>query len=355
MIFSNNGYDNLKSVIIGNDLKLSKRYIDFTFKHFYKSNLGQSVYDYNELPEEYIITEKVLNERLEDLDNLAKTLEDLEIKVYRPKLLDKVVPFKTPSFKSELSPANNVRDITIVIDNYLIETPIIVRNRTFENLSLYDIFKESTDYYKTPWIKAPITILTEDSVDMDDWFIERDFENIPKNFEAAIDGANFLRLNKDIIVNIGNYNQYLGYLWIKNFFPNKIFYPVFICDSHIDGALTALNEKTFLVNPKYEKIWEKLPEKFHPKNGYKYIYPEDTTRKYPKEKATNINIQLASERGMDINVLSINPNTVIVSKDATGTIKALREHGFCVIPIRFRHSEIFAGGIHCSTLDLWRE
>jgi glycine amidinotransferase len=144
-------------------------------------------------------------------------------------------------------------------------------------------------------------------------------------------------------------------LWIEQQFPNVEFYKFYqLIDNHIDGAFNILREGVFLVNPKYKNLKDKMPKKF---KDWKYLYPKENPneRKYPKEKATDIQLQLASERGMDINVLSIDSNTVVLSEDALGTIEVLEENGFRVIAIPFRHSEIFAGGIHCSTLDLWRE
>jgi glycine amidinotransferase len=64
---------------------------------------------------------------------------------------------------------------------------------------------------------------------------------------------------------------------------------------------------------------------------------------------------LASSRGMDINVLSLDRNNVLIQHDATRTAELLYKNGFTPIPIQFRHGEIFAGGIHCSTLDLERD
>ena len=56
-----------------------------------------------------------------------------------------------------------------------------------------------------------------------------------------------------------------------------------------------------------------------------------------------------------MNVLNIDENTIIVNEDSINVIEQLNKLKFNVIPIKFRHSELFAGGIHCSTLDLERE
>jgi len=351
MIKSNNSYSKLKQVVVGRELEISKRTADFTFKHFYQSNLGESIYpdiEDNNLVE-YKVDYDILQERIEDLDSLAKTLEDLGIKVHRPDRLTKVVPFTTPSFKSELSSASNVRDVTLVMGDKLIETPTYVRNRYFENISLYDVY--DTVYQEGgQWIRCPHTNLTEDSIDLTYWKEHRDYTNVDKKYTMAIDGAQFLRLNDDVIVNVNSYNHYKGYRWVKSFYPDLNFHMVSLADNHIDGAIVALNETHFLVNPKYHNIWEHLPLKYQDLNKYFYLYPEDISR--PDEPR---DIKLASQAGMDINVLSVDENTVVVNIDAIEVIKILREYGFRVIPVQLRHSETFGGNIHCSTLDLERE
>ena len=351
MIKSNNSYSKLRHVVVGRELEISKRIADFTFKHFYDSNLGESIYpdiqDNNLV--EYKVDFDMLQERIQDLDSLAEILEGEGIKVSRPDRLDKVVPFTTPSFKSELSSASNVRDVTLIIDNKIIETPTYVLNRYFENTSLYDVYNKAFQSGGI-WLRCPHTKLTEDTIDLTYWKEERDYNLIPDKYTMAIDGAQFLRLGDDVIVNINSYNHYKGYEWVKSFLPDKNFHIVHLADNHIDGAIVSLNEFTFLVNPKYPNIWEQLPEKFNPDNGYRYLYPRDISR--PEEPRS---IKLASQNGMDINILSIDENTVVVNQDAVEVIKVLEDNDFKVIQVQLRHSESFGGGIHCSTLDIWRE
>jgi glycine amidinotransferase len=349
MIYSTNSYDNLKSVIVGVELDLEKRLADFTFKHFYQSNLKNKIYENTEI-DSYRINHLYLKERISDLDGLAGTLKKLGVTVHRPEIIDKVIPFKTPHFKSELSSASNVRDNTLIYKDYIIETPTYVQNRYFENLSMYELFQNEM-LEGAKWISAPQRELTEDTIDLEHWTAKRDYNNIPSNYVMAIDAAQFLRMDNDIIVNINSYNHWLGYKWIENILDVDI-HPIFIADNHIDGSIVQLNHDTFLVNPKHkDDIMDAIPEKFR---HFKFLYPYDETSNRVIEDGTDIGIQLASERGMDINVLSVSPNRVLVNQDAIGTIKVLEENGFDVIPIQLRHSEIFAGGIHCSTLDLRR-
>lgn len=355
MINSNTSFGKLKTVVVGRELNLTKRLADFSFQHFYNSNLNNSIYEKLELNNNtYTVNHELLMQRIQELDGLASLLEGRGIKVYRPDELSKVVPFSTPSFKSELSSASNVRDVTLVYGNKIIETPTYVRNRYFENLSLYDCYNESYNYGAGgQWIRCPHTELTEDTIDLSPWDDARDYDSFDRTkYTMAIDGAQFLRIGKDVIVNINSYNHYLGFKWIESFYPDTRFHIMHIADNHIDGALACLKPGVFLVNPAYPNMRELLPYKFR---NWKLLYPEDLTNKLDVTGMSNIDIQLASSRGMDINVLSISESDIVVSNRAYGVKEILDKNGFNVIEAELNNGEVFGGGIHCSTLDILRE
>lgn len=351
MINTNTSFGKLKEIIIGRELELPKRITDITFRQFYRQSLGEKIY---EVPfDDYHINTQLIKQRNEELDNLSNTLTNLGVIVHRPKILDKIISFSTPHFKSELSSASNVRDITLVYKDKIIETPTNVRNRYFENLSLYDTFNKVWEKGKGgQWIRCPHTEITENTIDLQHWQDKRDYSNIPENYVMAIDGAQFLRIGKDVIVNINSYNHWLGYEWIKSFFPESEFHVIHMADNHIDGSLICLKPGVFLCNPIYGDIRKYLPKKF---NNWKYLYPKDLTANIDVTNMTDIDIRLASSRGMDINVLSVDENVVLVTDRAIGVADILDKNGFTVIPIKLEHGEIFAGGIHCSSLDLNRE
>ena len=335
-------FGQLKSVIVGNESKFTKTFADFTFKHFYQQSLNQQVYDQNK----YKLTYEMSLERNEDLDNLAKVIESRGPKVYRPDdLTGTKIKFKTPEFESEISPASNVRDVSIVYRDSIIETPPFVRNRYFENKHLYKVFFEHfTKGYK--WIRFPHIELTEKTMDLEPWNSDRDYFNFDfSKYVPCIDGAQFLRMGKDVIVNINSYNHYLGYLWVKSFFPDTEFHLINVADNHIDGSIVCLKPGVFLINPEYQRLKDILPKKF---KDYKFLCPKVTTRKTQGYK-------LASDQGMDVNILSINEKEVITNKNAHYVNDLLDANGFNVIPVKLDHCELFGGGIHCSTLDLHRE
>jgi glycine amidinotransferase len=321
------------------------------FKQFYKESLHEKIYEHPF--DEYHVNSDLINKRNQELDGLADTLQQLGVVVHRPDHLTKIIPFTTPSFKSELSSASNVRDVSFVYGNKLIETPTYCRNRYFENTLLYNVYNNAYDNGKGgQWIRCPHTSITEDTMDLMDWDQPRDYNNIPDNYVMAIDGAQFLHIGKDVIVNINSYNQYLGFKWIESFFPDTSFHVIHLVDNHIDGCLMCLKPGVFLVNPKFPNIKKHLPQKF---KNWTYLYPKDLTKDIDVSGMTSVDIRLASSRGMDVNVLSVDENTVIVNKRATGIKDILDKNGFNVVDVPLENGEIFAGGIHCSTLDLVRE
>lgn len=360
MINSNTSFGKLKEVVVGRELCLTKRLSDVTFRQFYREALHEKIYDsgidfLDPTGEyDYHVNMDLIDQRNEELDGLAHQLEQYNIKVHRPIKLNKIITFKTPSFKSELSSASNVRDLTLVYQNKIVETPTFVRNRYFENAFLYDVYNQAFDGGQGgQWIRCPHTELTEETIDLEEWRAPRDYNNFDRTkYVMAIDGAQFLRIGKDVIVNINSYNQWLGYEWVKSFFPESNFHVLHVADNHIDGVIVCLKPGVFLVNPLYENIRSLMPEKF---KSWTYLYPDDLTEHLDTTGMTDLDIQLASSRGMDINVLSLDENTVMVNQNAHGVKDILDKNGFNIIEVALNHGEIFAGGIHCSTLDLVRD
>lgn len=58
---------------------------------------------------------------------------------------------------------------------------------------------------------------------------------------------------------------------------------------------------------------------------------------------------------MDVNILSLDSNTVMVKDNSHEVIKLFEKHKFDIVPVQLNNCELFGGGVHCSTLDLARE
>lgn len=344
---SNTSFGKLTKVLVGRETKFPKVISDFSFKHFYGPALNQEIYD---AKLKYKISHELSIQRNEDLDKMAITLQQQGIEVYRPVDYTKPVNFKTPEYESTISPANNVRDITLVYNDTIIETPTFVRNRYFENIQLEPLFQKlwQESNFKLKWIRAPHQILTEETMDLEPYNKERNFVfgQYQRPYAMAIDGAQYLRIGKDVIVNITSYNHWFGAKWIESFFPESRFWYISVVDNHIDGLINCLRPGTFLVNPNYPKIKDILPKHFH---NWEYLIPEKSTRK--ETSGTS----LASIDGMDVNILSLDINKVMVKNNSYEVLKLLEKHQFDIVPVELNHCELFGGGVHCSTLDLARE
>lgn len=343
-----NEYNRLKSCIVGREFSLNPKMFDISFKTFFKNNLEDL--DYVQELSQYYTSEKI-HERNEDLDNLAKVIESFNVKVYRPLEVDKIIKIKTPTFESICRPSSNVRDQCLIYGNTIFETAPNLRGRYFENYTLYNIFNT---LYKNGmnWIQCPKSNLTDESIDTNDWRAERDFTNIPSQYEMFFDSANCLKLNNDILYNYSTYNHYLGIKWLKDNVNANII-PVRVTDNHIDGNIISLCEGTLLVNDKKLKtrIENLLPKKF---KEYEFLRLPNNVIMEDEVADTDVP-KLASREGMSINVFSIDEKTVIVNECDTPVCELLDRNGFNVVPVKLRHCRMFGGGIHCSTLDIERD
>lgn len=342
-----NEYSKLKKVLVGKEFDFPQKVWDISFKTFFQSHL-EDLDLVHKFSKEY--TSKVLQERNEDLDNLATVLESYNIEVYRPKGCTKAIDVKTPHWKSWCRASANVRDQCFIYKNTIIETPPCLRGRYFENFSFRHVLQElyKSDYN---WIQAPLPTLVDESIDQAPWEQDRNFNNVPPHFEMFFDAANMLKVDDKIIYNYSSYNHFLGIDFLrKNLEPLGCkLYPVRLLDNHIDGALAFLDAETVLINDKscLEDPLEAIP-----------FLKKFKVLRLPKDCVTEFDVEmphLASSEGMSINILMIDPKTAIVNESDTVVQEILDKNGFDVVPVRLRYCQAFGGGIHCSTLDLDRD
>jgi N-dimethylarginine dimethylaminohydrolase len=135
-----------------------------------------------------------------------------------------------------------------------------------------------------------------------------------------------------------------AYNWLCDHFPGvKIELCNFYAGVHIDSTVVALREGMVLLNG--ARVNESnCPRVF---DGWDKIYVDDVVAQdfyqYPY-----------ASKWIGLNMLSIDPHTVIVDAAQTQLIKTLESRGFTVIPLTLRHSRTLGGGFHCVTLDLVR-
>jgi glycine amidinotransferase/scyllo-inosamine-4-phosphate amidinotransferase 1 len=114
--------------------------------------------------------------------------------------------------------------------------------------------------------------------------------------------------------------------------------------AHIDSTISSLNSNTILVNA--DRVREDTLPKFL-RSHRKIWFSKCAERKFYR-------FPYAS-RWIGMNVLSVNPETVIMDPAQTYLKKQLMEAGFNVVDSEMRHSRTLGGGHHCVTCDLERE
>ncbi len=351
IINSHNGWDPLEEVVIGVpfDLDYSN---DTSFRLFFHDNIGKEVYFEDESGTWKTFggkpSNKIRDEALEDIEGITSSLSKEGIIVRRPEVIKEVKITKSPWWEAPFGHAMMSRDIFIVINDEIIETPPMVRSRYFEA----DLYKKLFTEYMVKgarYTSAPRSQMREENFDFS-YAIERGYTEIApikKNYEAMFDGAQILRLGKDLIFNCSTENHRLGKIWLENHLQGKYrVHEINIADNHIDAKLVALRPGLILVHrgldlrllPDFLQSWDKI-----------WYDPIELTHSGNREA-----LALASE-SIGMNLISLSPDKVMLQEEQLPLIKSLKQHGIEAIPVSWRHGQLLGGGLHCMSLDIRRD
>jgi len=316
----------------------------------------------------------LIDEVNEDLEGLSNVLKSFGAKVYRPNISHITRPFTTPYFMAAGDHVYNMRDLHLVVGNTVVESPSQERHRYFEAMGLYDIWY-SYLHEGFRWIAAPkprlagdymITYYAEGRAHYDDG------QKYIKLAEAEIlfEAANTVRMGRDLLYLVSRSGNHLGAQWLQSVLGDE--YRVHTTEkiyrsSHIDSTVLCLRPDLVLLNG--ERVTEEICPSLFEKWEKIYFYdivptPEATldfherVRKKVYHELAGLGVQshldsLASP-WIGMNILSMDPSTVIVDERQVPLMKVLEKRGITPVPIRFRHSYMM-GGIHCSTLDTVRD
>jgi glycine amidinotransferase/scyllo-inosamine-4-phosphate amidinotransferase 1 len=173
---------------------------------------------------------------------------------------------------------------------------------------------------------------------------------MPRNQGMVLDAANVLRIDDDkwLFLESASGNK-AAYDWLCKQVPDvDIELCNFYAGVHIDSTIVALNREQFLVNGARldsNNCPDCLPRHLKDKD---VLFVDDVVAQdfyqYPY-----------ASKWIGINMLSINPTTVIMDAAQTDLIDVVQnDMGLTVIPLTLRHSRTLGGGFHCVTLDLHR-
>ena len=295
-----NEYGNLKSIIVGSAKNMSWPANDPEFDKSIERSTYPGSLNRGQLPD------KIIMETEEDLDSLVQILENRDIEVFRPSV-------DQPHW------AYSARDIILCVGELVIQCPTPFSSRANE-LKLYPFL------HNCKIIEAPRPLVTTDPI---------------------FDAANVLKVNDKLIYSLSHSANDAGADWLQQQVGNKFevikWQVVEHSITHIDSTLLTLNENTVIVNASRVKDAD-LP--LFMKNYNKIWIDDVVAREYD-------NFPYAS-KWIGMNVLSLDPETVLVDEIQVGLIDRLREKGFDVITTPLRHSRTLGGGFHCVTNDLER-
>lgn len=334
-IHSRNEYDTLKACVVGDATGARFPELDEIFRY------NQDVTTWKDTPlPKGRFPQHVIDEANEDLDVLASTLKQLGVTVYRPNQLDHSHIVKTYEWQTDGMYNYCPRDVLLVVDDLVIECPMVYRARQAEAAAYFKI-RRAAITGDARWISAPRPrLLTQDNYVMDN-------NIVLSEQEPMFDAANILRHNNDILYLVSNSGNRLGARWLQNILGKN--YRVHIIDNlysyaHIDSTISVLRDGLVVLNgsrvdssncPKLFDGWEKIyVQDVEPQGFYQYPY---------------------ASKWIALNMFSVSPDTVIVDKNQTNLIRSLEQCKMNVIPLELRHSRTLGGGFHCVTLDLLRE
>jgi glycine amidinotransferase/scyllo-inosamine-4-phosphate amidinotransferase 1 len=113
---------------------------------------------------------------------------------------------------------------------------------------------------------------------------------------------------------------------------------------HIDSTIVPLREGLVLLNG-HRVNEDNCPEAFC---KWDKLYVHDVI-------AQGFHEYPYASKWIALNMLVLDPYTVIVDRHQTQLIDTLEKHKFTVIPLELRHSRTLGGGFHCVTLDTRRK
>jgi len=323
---------------------------------------------YGPFPQEMI---DVANEQL---DNFCKILDERGVVVDRAVPIDFKREISTPDWKTEcMHPCMPPRDVLLPMGNEILECTMSIRARWYEYLCyrplLEEYFREDPEF---EWTAAPKPRLTDESYEADYFhnfrnvwddeekekrLIERRFHLTDK--EPLFDAADGARCGKDIFWQASAVSNDPGIDWLRRHFEPKGFriHVVQFAEDylpwHIDIDLIPLRPGLMMYNPEFYPIMPELKELLET-NDWEFVPAAEPVHEYDLSPAT-AGRDLVGRQWISMNTFSIDPQTVCVEASETKYQEQLNQLGFEVIPVEFANVFPFGGGLHCATLDVYRE
>lgn len=346
IVNSHDEWSRLEEVIVGTPYHLDY-HNDSSFRLFFYENLKES--NSQGVFSRAKPSERLREECLEDLHGLIQILVEFGVAVRRPDLLTHVPVVKTPHWQAPMGHAMMSRDPFLIIGGEIIETSPLVRSRYFEG----DLYKRLfTEYFEqgAKWTVAPKSRLLDENFDYS-YVIDAGYDgDVPAEpfFEIMFDGAQVMRLGRDLIFNVANENHRMGATWLERHLGDEYHvHRVEIADNHIDGKLLPLRPGVLLA--RHGLDISRLPVELQSWDIIWYEWFD-----VPVEMEQD-GVPFLASQSIGINVLSLDEQHVLVQDIQAPLMRSLENAGFTPVPCRWRHGRSLGGGFHCVTLDVRRQ
>ena len=302
MISSYNEWSPLKKIVVGSATHANWPVTDPVF-----SREGEKT-TWKETPvPRGPVPQWIIDEANEDLDGLATALMSLGVEVVRPDPLN----FQVHDGMYNYCP----RDRLLVHGSTVVDPAMMYPCRDMELQCYHDIV-DSADRYLF----------------------------MPRNEGFILDAANVCRLGDRMLFLESASGNRQAYDWLCEQFPDvEIELCNFYAGVHIDSTIVPLREGVVMLNAS-RVSFDNVPRVF---DGWQKIWVNDVV-------AQGFHEYPYASKWIAMNMLVVDPNTVICDRNQTELINTLKSYRFEVIPLELRHSRTLGGGFHCVTLDLQR-
>jgi scyllo-inosamine-4-phosphate amidinotransferase 1 len=304
MINSCNEWDPLEAIIVGEASCANWPYNDPVFAREMANSTWKESH-----PPAGPVAQHIIDQANCELDTLCEVLLNYGAIVYRPKPMD----FVERKGLYNYCP----RDRLLVVGDTVVDCNMMYpcRNQEIEN------------YYR----------LLADA---------KNIITMPRDQDMVLDAANICRLGDTWLFLESASGNMKAHEWLQQKFRNiTIELCNFYSGVHIDSTITPLREGLVMLNasrvnpqncPRAFDHWEKIwvtDEMIVPQDFYQFPY---------------------ASKWIGMNMLVLDPETVIIDAAQTQLINILKTKGIDSIPLTLSHSRTLGGGFHCVTLDTRR-
>jgi glycine amidinotransferase len=299
----------------------------------------------------------------EQMDRFAAILESRGIRVDRPTPIDFSQSARTPDWVQDtMFGCGPVRDILLTVGSEILEATMSYRSRWFEFICYRPLFERY--FREDPGFRfeaAPKPRLTDRSY-KERWWEDWEALTESQQYERAergdwilteqeplFDAADVVRFGRDLIVQKSMVTNDAGIDWLGRHFPIHRIHKVGrreLLPWHLDSTLVPLRPGFALVNPTRPPLGEKERE-FFKRNDWELVEAPKALlkKKHPYDFCS---------WWLNMNTLSLAPDTVCVEASETPVMELLDQRGFEVVPVPFYDVSPFGGGLHCCTADVYR-